>query len=58
MSRAVSPGIDRYGDETDLCQRLSRVVVTQEVATPAMRDDNERELTASDRTILSDGQNV
>jgi len=50
--------IDRDGDETDLCQRLGRVVVTQELAAPAVRDDDERELTASDRTILGDGQNV
>jgi hypothetical protein len=27
-------------------QRLGRIVVTQELATPAMRDDDERELPA------------
>jgi hypothetical protein len=51
----VAGVIDRDGDETDL---LSRVVVTQELTTPAIRDDDERELPAHDRTILGDGQNV
>jgi hypothetical protein len=43
--------IDRDGDETGVGQRLGRVVVTQEVTAPAMRDDDERQLPASQRTI-------
>ncbi len=54
----VAGMIDRDGDETDLGQRLGRVVVTQELAAPAVRDNDERELPASDRTIHGDGQNV
>ena len=36
--------IDGDSDETGVGQRLGRVVVTQEVTAPAMRDDDERQL--------------
>src|SRR5207302_815018 len=68
VARAIDPGrqivrpalievgiagmIDRSDDEAGIGERLGRIVMADEVAAPAMRDDDERQPVAGDRTIL------
>src|SRR5208282_2120860 len=47
--------IDGSDDKAGIGERLGRIVMADEGAAPAVRDNDERQLVAADRTILNTG---
>ena len=47
--------IDRSDDKPGIGERLGCIVMADEGAAPAVRDDDERQLVAADRTVLYPG---